>query len=277
MNFIALAFMIILAVGMFYGQAQYKKKRAEWGKTVTILCGILIIITALWQNLCNLNTTNPEAIEREHAYQRAQCTYLANYIKQAYSGSGTCLVIMPPTESSASERSKEHKEMKIKALQEGLGSSITVKAVPLKNVDPSKMEEMEVTAEDYNNLMESHSDADLIIILAPLPYGDEIYKIKFFSMIVDPNDEENYIRDPQYKYPTVGILSGNMTEEVKQLFTDELISGMTCWSDKPVIDELPAPDDLAAAFEKHYLLITSGNIEKMEKSHPKVFPRKKKK
>ena len=33
---------------------------------------------------------------------------------------------------------------------------------------------MGVTAEDYNTLMKSHPNTDLIIVLSPLPYGDEI-------------------------------------------------------------------------------------------------------
>ena len=281
MNFITLAFMIILAVGMFYGQAQYKKKRAEWGKTVTILCGILIIVTALWQNLCNLNTVDRGAIDRELAYQQAQCTYLGNYIKQTYGGSGSCLVILPPQTSQVSETSQKHRTSKLEALKQGLGPSISINAVPLKTIHPDNMEEMDmgmgVTAEDYNTLMESYPNTDLIIVLSPLPYGDDIYNIKFFSMIQDPDDKENFIRDPEYNYPTVGILSGHMSEEVKQLFADELLSGMTCWSDKPVIDEEAVPEDLTTAFNKRYLLITVANIDQVEKDHPKLFPKKKKK
>ena len=48
----SVVFMLVLAGGMFYGQAQFKRKGAQWGKLLTIVCGILIIITALWTNLC---------------------------------------------------------------------------------------------------------------------------------------------------------------------------------------------------------------------------------
>ena len=40
MSFFAVAFMLLLAVCMFYGQSLYKKKGVEGGKTITIICGV---------------------------------------------------------------------------------------------------------------------------------------------------------------------------------------------------------------------------------------------
>ena len=91
----SIVFMLLLAVGMFYGQAQYKKKRAEWGKLLTIVCGILIIITAMWTNLCRSNI-DYKAIDREKGYQEAQCVVLASTLANMYNGSGKCLVIHNP-------------------------------------------------------------------------------------------------------------------------------------------------------------------------------------
>ena len=61
--FAAVAFMMLLAVCMFYGQVLYKKKRVEGGKTLTIVCGILIVLTALYINLFK-STTDSASIEK---------------------------------------------------------------------------------------------------------------------------------------------------------------------------------------------------------------------
>ena len=80
---VSVLIMLVLAAGMFYGQAQYKKKKAEWGKTLTILCGILIIVTALYTNLCR-SPIDKTAIEREKQYQDAQAIVLAANLAQMY-------------------------------------------------------------------------------------------------------------------------------------------------------------------------------------------------
>ena len=103
MNFFSLAFMIILAVGMFYGQAQYKKKRAEWGKTLTIVCGILIIVTAVWTNLFSVGSEQREMMERENEYMAIECQYMGNYLRTVYSGKNRCLIITDPTDEYSGE------------------------------------------------------------------------------------------------------------------------------------------------------------------------------
>ncbi|NQZ59633.1 MAG: hypothetical protein HRT88_19450 [Lentisphaeraceae bacterium] len=271
----SLTIMIVLAIGMFYGQAQYKNKRAEWGKTLTILCGIFIIITAMWQNICNIDGGIADVQERERAYMRSQCQYLAGYLKDNYSGNGKCLIILPPKDtSSLSNPDIDHK---IAAFKEGFnGKILDIKTVPVKegNMNPENpadegpMDMFEATAEDFNKVIEDHQGYDLIIIIASLPYGEEIYDINLFKEKEDDDQEDNSI--------TVGILSGNISKTTEILLGEKAITAMTCWSDKPIIDEEDAPDSYTEAFNKRYLLITPKNMVSQKKKHPKIFPRVKK-
>ncbi|NQZ60077.1 MAG: hypothetical protein HRT88_21710, partial [Lentisphaeraceae bacterium] len=202
----SLTIMIVLAIGMFYGQAQYKNKRAEWGKTLTIFCGILIIITAMWQNIFNAGAGDLSSVrDREKAYMNAQCKYLANYLKDNYNGNDKCLIILPAKDTSAPKSTDL--DDKIAAFKEGFNNKISdIKTVPVKenNMNPENpdqqdpMEMFEATSEDFNKVLEENSGYDLVIIMASLPYGDDIYNINIFK------EKE----DDDQKAPTDGILNG---------------------------------------------------------------------
>ena len=265
----SLTIMIVLAIGMFYGQAQYKNKRAEWGKTLTILCGIFIIITAMWQNICNINGGNTGLEERERTYMKSQCQYLASYLKDNYSGNGRCLIILPPKDTSNLKNPDLDLDIdhKIAAFKEGFnGKILDIKTVPVKegNMNPedeSPMDMFQASAEDFNKVLEDNEGYDLIIIMASLPYGKEIYEINLFKQ---NDDEDNSI--------TVGILSGNISKTTEVLLEEKAIAAITCWSDKRILDEEEAPDSYTEAFDKRYLLITPKNMANQKKKHPTIFP-----
>ena len=270
--------MMVLAVGMFYGQAQYKKKRAEWGKTLTIFCGIFIIITALWTNLCR-SPIDHSAIDRERQYQKVQAMVLANSLINMYTGSsGKCLVIHHPV----SEKSRSDVDRLVEAFQEGLGDTISeVRPVPIKNIDMDAEiipEEamMEMTAEDFNRVIKENSDCDMVITMVPLPFSeDELYAMNIFAMIEDPNKPGFWIKDPKVKYPLLGIYNGYVGN-LEPLFADKLIGAMTLWRPNPTIDEEDVPDDLMEAFNKRYITITPSTLNSIKGKYPNLFPKPKK-
>ncbi|MCM8529254.1 MAG: hypothetical protein NE327_22215 [Lentisphaeraceae bacterium] len=271
--------MMILAVGMFYGQAQYKKKRAEWGKTLTIFCGIFIIITALWTNLCR-SPIDTDAIDREREYQRVQAIVLSQSLLNMYNGkSGKCLIIHHPVSS----RSRGDVDRLVEAFKEGLGEAFSeVRPAPIKDIDMDAElipEEamMEMTAEDFNNVIKRNSDCDMVITMVPLPFSeDEIYAMKIFSMIEDPDNPGFWIKDPKQKYPLLGIYNGYVGN-LEPLFQEKLIGAMTLWRPNPTIDEKDVPDDLMEAFNKRYITITPSTMDAVKSKYPNLFPKPKKK
>jgi hypothetical protein len=276
----SVVFMLLMAVGMFYGQAQYKKKRAEWGKLLTIICGIGIIITALYTNLCR-SPIDVAAIERERKYQEAQAIILANNLANKYNGTGNCLVIHHPT----TESGMDNVTRLVEAFRKGFGNKLVdIRAVPIKELstgedeDEMMMEEamLEMTADDFNKIIKANRDCDVIICMVSLPFSeDELYKLDSFSLVEDEDNPGVWIRDPEKKYPLLGIYNGYIGN-LGQFFDEGLIGAMSIWKPNPTIDELPVPDDLQAAFDKRFLIISSDNIKSIRTNFPKLFPKRKK-
>ena len=273
----AVVFMLILAGGMFYGQAQFKRKGAQWGKLLTIICGILIIITALWTNLCKSNF-DATAIEREKKYQEAQCMVLANTLANIYNGNGKCLLIHHPFHED--KRSKTQRL--IDTFEKGLSGKISeIRAVPIKTAraeDQHRSEEVmiDIAAEDFNKVIDANSDCDLVITLVPLPFSeDQLYQIDIFEMLPDENDPSVYRRNPDRKYPLLGIYNGYVGN-LEPLFYDGLIGAMSLWKPNPTIDEEPVPDSVQEAFNKRYIIITPQNIDSTKEKYPNLFPKPRK-
>ena len=266
----SVVFMLLLAAGMFYGQAQYKKRGAEWGKLLTIVCGFLIIVAAFWTNLCQGNV-NSAAIERERQYQRAEAIVLANQLASVYKGNGKCLLIHNPVFG----KSMNEVENLIDAFEEGFIGKVTeIRPVPIKETTQRAIRE--ITAEDFNKIIDKNSDCDLIITLVSLPFKeDQLYKIDSFEMIPDENDSSIYIKDPNKKYPLFGVVRGSVSH-LETLLNDGLIGAMSLYKPKPTIDEEPVPESAQEAFNKRYLIVTPQNLKSIKSKHPSLFPKPRK-
>ena len=272
----SVVFMLVLAGGMFYGQAQFKRKGAQWGKLLTIVCGISIIITALWTNLCR-STIDIAAIEREKQYQKAQCIVLANTLSTMYNGNGKCLVIHHPVFG----KNMTEIQRLVDAFNEGFGGKVTeIRPVPIKviNTNDEMAEEamLEMTAEDFNKVINANKDCDVVITLVPLPFSeDQLYQIGIFEMIPDEDNPSIYKKVPDREYPLLGVYNGYVGN-LEQLFYDGLIGAMSLWKPNPTIDEKPVPESVQEAFNKRYLVITPQNIDSIHEKHPSLFPKERK-
>lgn len=276
MNFFAVAFMLLMAVCMFYGQSLYKKKGVEGGKTITIICGVLIIVTALYINLLKSDVDHT-AIDREKAYQRAQAIVLSNTLTNMYSGGGKCLVI----HNTVSEAHKGEVMKLIESFKEGFGGKVTEMVIkPIKDYpgDEALMEEamMENTAEDFNKIIKENADCDVVIIMVPLPNSPaELMKMDLFSLVQDPDDEKKWIKDPSRAYPLVGVFNGYIGN-LEPFFLDNLVGAMSLWKPDPQIDEKPVPENVKEAFDKRYLIVSPENIIETKQTFPSLFPKARK-
>ena len=270
----SIVMMLLLAGGMYYGQMQFKKKRAEWGKTLTIGCAMAIIVLTIWTNLFR-SPISDDARIREQQYQAIQATILANNLATMYSGKGKCLVIHQPNYSEATD---EHVERMVNAFQDGFQNRVSeIRAVPIRDVTPggnhSEEEMSEFTAADFNKVIQANSDCDMLILLVPPPFSEaELFEMDPFLMIEDPDNPNRWIKDPQKDYPLVGVFNGFIGNS-ETLFHDKLLGAMTMWRPNPVIDEEPVPDDKQVAFEKRYMMITKNNIEDIRSKYPNLFPK----
>ena len=132
---------------------------------------------------------------------------------------------------------------------------------------------LEMTAEDFNKVIDANQDCDMVITLVPLPFSeDQLYQIGIFEMIPDEDDPSIYKRVPGKKYPLLGVYNGYVGN-LEPLFYDGLIGAMSLWKPNPTIDEQPIPDSVQEAFNKRYLIITPQNIDSVKEKHPSLFPK----
>ena len=266
--------MLLFAGGMFYGQSQFKRKRAEWGKTLTIGCAISIIILTIWTNL--RSPDDGGAREREKQYQVAHATVLANNLATMYSGKGKCLVIHQPVQGDSGN---EYVERMLEAFKAGFQNRVSeVRAVPIKDITIGQgemmMEEVmgDYKATDFNKIIQANSDCDMLILLVPLPFSEaDLFEMDPFLMVEDPNNPGQWMKDPKKDYPLVGVFNGFIGNS-ETLFHDNLLGAMSMWRTNPVIDEKPVPEDVQEAFNKRYVVITKNNMEDVRSKYPKLFP-----
>ena len=56
---------------------------------------------------------------------------------------------------------------------------------------------MEMTAEDFNKVIEANTDCDIVITMVSLPFAeDELYAMGIFEMMEDENNPGEYKRNP---------------------------------------------------------------------------------
>ena len=208
---------------------------------------------------------HPDCPNPNFGYQVAQMFVLVRSLLEGYEGEGRLLLIHHQVASEVGNKQLSQIKKFIKDCSEGIIKE--VRSVPIKQLDfeDEMIEEamMELTAADFNKAISANSDCDLIITMVSLPFGDELYAMDIFNMAETPSGE--WIKDPNRKYPRLGIFNGYMGNTFS-LFKDRLIHSLTMWRPNPAIDEEPVPDSYRKAFDKRYLLVTQGNLQKIGKS-----------
>jgi hypothetical protein len=117
-----------------------------------------------------------------------------------------------------------------------------------------------VTEEAFDELLESHSDVDLIISLIGLPA--DLGQVRCWHTNGPPRFA--------LLLPDLRMI-GN-SEAVRQAFGSGKLVAMVLPKPNAPAADVPLGGDTAAAFEKRYLLVTAGNIEQMIRTYPRLFP-----
>ena len=258
---------VVFAIVMIWGNIQSKKKNAEWGKSVSILCGIAVICLTFWNLLGPKKSIGEHARERETAYDSARAMILANYLSNLDPGAKRCLII--------NDKNRPEKAV-IEAIKKGLGSRVST--VIIEPIVPDAGPEFDVemaTADDYNNILKRHEDADIVISLISLPYDEEeLYSISLFQTIEDKDNPGTYIRDPEKKFPLFGLYRGRL-KTCGLLLEDEFLNATTIISPTPTLDPKYIPtENVKEAFDRRYLLVNPQNLASIDE---KLAKKKKKK
>ena len=257
--FVGIALMIFLAIAMFWGQAQYKKKKAEWGKFMTIVCGFLILIIALVINLCpSGNGENKELQAIHQQYEAVKLQYFTQELVKNAKGSPKVLIIAEPE----MEHNKDHIANQITAIEKALESSggEILNVVHMKGdggEGPEMMEGFVLKGDDFNNFLKSNPGHNVIISLIGLPpEKQELAKVELF----DAEKMEGKQR------PVLGLVNGDVYG-LWMAIKIKYIHSIVTYRPKTKFDKKPPPENLKEAFDKRFILITPDNLESVLKSH----------
>lgn len=278
MPYISIFLMIFLAIAMFWGQKQYKTKRVEWGKFLTIVCGFLIIFLALSTMMCSTDeATVYRAMEKE--YQAIKAEGLAKALVKRRNGKagGKALIIVP---SSAKTR-PESIAYVIEGLKKGFGSAITITTIESPQMPASLKsqnsvagipEEYEMpieewlTAEVFDKIINNNPECNVVVSLIGLPQSiDELYSLRFFDL-----DKDNKKYATASDRPLLGVLNANI-HELKVFLLEKLITVLVVHNPAAKFDAKPPPSDFDEAFKKRFVLLDFSNVEEFNAKNPDYF------
>lgn len=213
---------------------------------IVLVCGVTIL------SITFLSNETEKLIENEMKFAKAASIMLGRDLAKRYPGKNALVVV-----EKNYEKSKRQKEM-VDGLKEGMGSTVTVKAVDYVKVPPpegvTNPEELEMMpmwemmrAEHFDNLVKEHEDCNLIISLIGLPY--DVGEMSIWTM-----DEKDR--------PKVALLFADVHALRRAIQADYLIA----LTYKPGVkfSEDPAPKDPEKAFDLRYIILSKDNVDKVE-------------
>ena len=275
--------MVIAAAGMIIGLVK-ERQGIEWGRPLTIGGAIVALLMAIISIIggAGSDIDVEEIREREQRYNRVAGQKLGQYLAQEMSGKAA-LVIKP---IEMTEEPNETVTAQIEGLKEGLGNAIDIidvvsppipeeykqymeETAEAEGVDPEMQMEYEMypmmeaafDAETFNNLYEQYGQGtDLVITLAGLPM--DIENMSIWDMQTPP------------ELAVFGIGSGpgpvpKLADAIRQGFVAAYI---TFKPRQQVEEDKSIPDDLDAAFNKRYLLVTPKNVDALMEEYEYLLP-----
>ena len=274
MSPVAVAVMVVAAIGMFFGLSK-QKAGVAWGKPVAVLCALVALGCAVSQIFSGKGPSMMKIREREMAYQMIGAQKLGMYLAEKYAGSKAVIIVEPKLGGSADA---EGGNAQVAGLKEGLGGKVEVVAeispeIPAsaKNAFSQEMAPMAegegggagemlpplefwFTAKLFDELVTKNKDkCDLIITTIGLPM--DLGAMKFWKM---------------KERPKLALASGSVYE-LKAAIKSKMVVAAVTYNPKAVYDEKAPPSSLDAAFDKRFLLVTPEGVDTIAAEHKDLF------
>jgi hypothetical protein len=222
---------------------------------VVVLCAIFILSSTMGDG------DTQKLMENELKYANAQGVIMGQTLAKNYQGSKALVIT-----------NKNYKKNKramtiIDGLKEGFGSKIDLAAIDFveppqmpgapggPDAPPMMIDEMMLTAEQFDALANAHPDCKLIISLIGLPM--DAANMQLWAM-------EEDVR------PKIALMNGEANRLKEAIFAG-YIAALISYKPGVKFSEEPAPSDPKVAFDKRFIMITTQDIEKIAQEYPKLF------
>lgn len=227
-----------------------------FGNFLILLAGIALIMAGQYGAF---DGADSDLLKKEFRFNEVQGEYLGQFVRQQHSGK-TVAIILPGNQNSRDGELLQTEKEFIAAFEKGFGGKVTVKAMPVPDMDmpgtDAPAEEIEKymavsrslsLAASYDRTFDS-VDCEVLVNLAGLP--PDAYEFRRLSAFDQPG--------------RIFILAengNNQTERLHKIIKSGVIGGLVMISSTPKKLSEDLPDDLEGAFRARYVLITPDNVE----------------
>jgi len=251
------------------GRGQYavwtasdKSKRHSLGKgALTAGSAILILILAISTAFVGNGPNIGDFLERQYLSREAKLAILSDHIQQTLDGQ-SILVIAEETEviEPRCDFNKLNAEF---AERIGASAFYEFPKLTFASEEEAMMAEEDFrTANQYNEILKTYPQVDVVVVLNHLPMDYQM---------LDIWDVKRWNRK-YHRLPPKLILAEHPIYDMRRPIKAGMIVAATPDSPTAIYDyKKPLPKDIQERFDQQYLLVTPDNVDSMTKEYPGLF------
>jgi hypothetical protein len=264
---IALVCMAIALMGMIV--CAKKQSTVAIAKPMAVVLMVVVIIcavTILMKTGVLGDQGTQKIIANELTYAKAGYFMLGKELAATAPNSKTLLIV------EKTRANDERTPALIQAFKDGAAGKLNITAMVTPTVTwpegrqpkPEEMDMMPMNemlkAKDYNDVINKHTDCNLIVSFIGLPM--DVEELTLWSMPAD-------------KRPKLGLINCAY-HNLKTAIKAGVVAAVVGINPTAKFDEQPAPKDPQAAFDRRYILITPENVVKISETYKNMFEAAKK-
>ena len=274
MSIIGVMVMVAAGIGAVVGMRQ-AKAGAEWGRPVAAGCAVLVLVLAV-VSLLSSGSPAKRVAKSMDRYNYACGEIMGRHLAETFSGSRV-LVLLPPRAPATAETSVNSVENSaLEGLKSGMGSALElVNAVPIEPPASfvKQLQSMEVDAESMEfEVMNYQMWFNARCLASNLAKHKGTYDV-LISSIGLPEDFVDSKLANSSNLPEMAVLNA-FPYRIKRLIERGVLDAVVVHKPSPEggwKDALKVPSDTREAFDKRYVLVTSGNVGDVSATYPSLL------
>jgi len=251
--FITISILIIAFGAMIFFA---KKERYYPNAKLGVIAAFIVILFCCISVLSEMGVIGAPAKainKKELHYRGSVCYVLGKEIKENHPGKKVLVILRPLSEKGEMDRfTKAMRDSFDEAMEES-ESEIIYDYLKIEQHDDEADEEADydyediVTGEQYNEVLDKHADAQVVVSFTDLPYDpDEMASMNVWEM--DPEDR-----------PALYLTSGDINM-LGGVISEGMLKGLVIWRPGVKFSRDTAPSDMQEAFDKRYVLVKKNNV-----------------